>query len=198
MAVSVCIPCLNGAAHLESAVRSALAQTHADVEVVICENASTDDSPAIAAARRRGRADPRAREPAHAADGRELEHRGRAVGRHEHYVLLSADDVLAPAFAERCAAVFERHPELGHVWTERTDIDESGRSCMRSATSPPTACCPRRSRGASTWSAATRAVAGAGAAARAGRRSAATTSATTSATTGSSPRASAWSGTRPT
>ncbi|MFC7590544.1 glycosyltransferase family 2 protein [Nonomuraea antimicrobica] len=42
MLVSIGIPVRNGADRLESAVRSALAQDHADVEVVISDNASTD------------------------------------------------------------------------------------------------------------------------------------------------------------
>ena len=57
--VSVCVPCLNGAAHLETAVRSALDQTHADIEVVICDNASTDGSADLA--RRLAAEDPRVR-----------------------------------------------------------------------------------------------------------------------------------------
>ena len=128
MTVSVCIPCLNGAAHLESAVRSALAQTHRDIEVVICENASTDDSPAIA--RRLAAADPRIRVHENpstlpmAANWNTAPSRSRPA----RTTCCSAPTTcIEPTFAERCAAVFERRPELGHVWTERTDIDESGR-----------------------------------------------------------------------
>jgi glycosyltransferase involved in cell wall biosynthesis len=126
VAVSICIPCLNGAAHLESAVRSALGQTHADVEVVICENASTDASLQVAAglaaedARVRVHRNPRTLPMARNWNVAVAQARG------EHYVLLSADDLLAPTFVERCLAVFAQHPELGHVWTERTDIDEAG------------------------------------------------------------------------
>ncbi|NUO96593.1 MAG: glycosyltransferase family 2 protein, partial [Nonomuraea sp.] len=44
MLVSIGMPVRNGADHLEAAVRSVLAQDHAEIEVVISDNASTDDT----------------------------------------------------------------------------------------------------------------------------------------------------------
>ncbi|MGW2154821.1 glycosyltransferase family 2 protein [Nonomuraea sp. NPDC001699] len=44
MLVSIGMPVRNGADHLEAAVRSVLAQEHAEIEVVISDNASTDDT----------------------------------------------------------------------------------------------------------------------------------------------------------
>ncbi|WP_327586240.1 glycosyltransferase [Nonomuraea sp. NBC_00507] len=44
MLVSIGIPVRNGADRLETAVRSALAQDHTELEVVISDNASTDDT----------------------------------------------------------------------------------------------------------------------------------------------------------
>jgi glycosyltransferase involved in cell wall biosynthesis len=45
--VSIGLPVRNGASRLRDVVRSVLAQDHADVELVICDNASTDDTPEI-------------------------------------------------------------------------------------------------------------------------------------------------------
>ncbi|HEY6594997.1 MAG TPA: glycosyltransferase family 2 protein [Asanoa sp.] len=42
--VSVCLPVRNGGATLEPVVRSVLAQDHPDVELIISDNASTDDT----------------------------------------------------------------------------------------------------------------------------------------------------------
>jgi glycosyltransferase involved in cell wall biosynthesis len=46
--ISVIMPCYNAAAHLAEAVRSALGQTYGNVEVILVDDASTDDSLRIA------------------------------------------------------------------------------------------------------------------------------------------------------
>jgi glycosyltransferase involved in cell wall biosynthesis len=46
--VSICIPTCNGADWLAECLDSALAQTVTDVEVVVVDDASTDDTAAIA------------------------------------------------------------------------------------------------------------------------------------------------------
>lgn len=40
--VSICIPTFNSAMHLEGAINSALGQTYRNIEVLVCDNASTD------------------------------------------------------------------------------------------------------------------------------------------------------------
>src|SRR5437879_6713033 len=98
-AVSVCIPARNCATYLTDAIESVLAQDRTDYELVICDNASTDDTQRTCAAYRH----PRLRYirfdtfVGQAANwNRCLE---RAAG---HYVvLLHADDMLAPGFVRR-------------------------------------------------------------------------------------------------
>ncbi|WP_295434394.1 glycosyltransferase family 2 protein, partial [uncultured Thiodictyon sp.] len=46
--VQICLPTYNGAAHLAEALDSLLAQTHQNIEITIMDNASTDETPAIA------------------------------------------------------------------------------------------------------------------------------------------------------
>jgi glycosyltransferase involved in cell wall biosynthesis len=48
--LSVCIPCYNGAAHLGAALASVCAQTISSFEIVVVDDASSDDSVAIVAA----------------------------------------------------------------------------------------------------------------------------------------------------
>src|SRR3954470_1068595 len=57
--VSIGLPVYNGQRFLAPAVSSLLAQTFADFELVICDNASTDDTEAIC--RRFAERDPRVR-----------------------------------------------------------------------------------------------------------------------------------------
>ena len=42
--VSIIIPCYNAAPWIEETIRSALAQTHADREIIVIDDGSTDDS----------------------------------------------------------------------------------------------------------------------------------------------------------
>ena len=46
--VSIIIPCFNGEAYLEETLKSALAQTHPNVEVIVIDDGSTDPSGKIA------------------------------------------------------------------------------------------------------------------------------------------------------
>src|SRR5437667_3511518 len=56
-AVSVCIPAYRGAAHIGEAIESVLAQSFADFELVVVDDASRDDTAAVVARYR----DPRIR-----------------------------------------------------------------------------------------------------------------------------------------
>src|SRR5687767_13012947 len=48
--VSIGLPVFNGEAYLDAAIESLLAQDFTDFELIVCDNASTDNTPAIAAA----------------------------------------------------------------------------------------------------------------------------------------------------
>ncbi|HEY3188694.1 MAG TPA: glycosyltransferase family A protein, partial [Solirubrobacteraceae bacterium] len=47
--MSIIVPCHNGARFLADALDSALAQTHPAIEVIVVDDGSTDDTPAILA-----------------------------------------------------------------------------------------------------------------------------------------------------
>lgn len=114
MKVSIAIPCFNAGDQLVEAVESALAQTYADVEVVIVDDGSTD---ARTRDILRSHAWPRTRVifqdnagPA-AARNRAIE---AAEG--EFILPLDADDRIAPTYVEKAVAAMEGQPDVGIVY----------------------------------------------------------------------------------
>ncbi|MCE2469887.1 MAG: glycosyltransferase family 2 protein [Dehalococcoidia bacterium] len=113
--VSVVIPTYNRAALLPRAVNSVLTQTCQDFEVLIVDDCSSDDTPAVAA----GFADPRVRYFRHETN-RGLSagvNTGIANARGEFVALLEDDDALTPdSLADRLAVFESAPPEVALVY----------------------------------------------------------------------------------
>lgn len=123
--VSVVIPAHRAAATIESAVGSALAQTLREIEVIVVDDGSPDDTAAIVA--RIAARDPRVvlvrqRNRGVAA----ARNAGIARARAELVAPLDHDDVWLPHKLERQVARFEADPELGFVYGWSTIIDARG------------------------------------------------------------------------
>ncbi|WP_213816476.1 glycosyltransferase family 2 protein [Glaciihabitans sp. dw_435] len=114
--VSVVIPCFNYARYLRQSVGSALGQRGADVDVVIVDDASTDDS--VAVARSLVDADPRVRLLEHRVNLGPVDtfNDGLAATAGEFLVRLDADDMLTPGSLERAIAVARELPTVGLVY----------------------------------------------------------------------------------
>jgi glycosyltransferase involved in cell wall biosynthesis len=114
--VSVVVPCYNYARFLPDAVTSALSQDGVDVDVIIVDDASTDDSVAVATAL--AAADSRIRVLAHEKNWRHIAtyNHGFAHVTGEYTVMLSADDMLAPGALRRATQLMIRHPNVGLVY----------------------------------------------------------------------------------
>jgi succinoglycan biosynthesis protein ExoO len=99
--VSVLMANYNGARHLAAAVRSVLDQSLADLELILVDDASSDDSLAVAAAAAAG--DPRLRAirlDRNAGPG-PARNRGLDVARGRWIAVVDADDLMAPDRLER-------------------------------------------------------------------------------------------------
>jgi GT2 family glycosyltransferase len=121
--VSVVVPCYNGARHLREAIDGVLAQTHPDVELVVADDGSTDESVAIASsygARVRVVAQPNAGP----ATARNLALR-HASG--EFVALLDADDRFHPTKLASQVARLRTHEDAGAVYCGWRLVDGEGR-----------------------------------------------------------------------
>jgi glycosyltransferase involved in cell wall biosynthesis len=99
--VSICIPTFRGASWLAACLGSAIAQTARDLEIVVCDDASDDDT--VAVAKRVAAQDARVRVIANdkRAGLAGNWNRAMAAARGEWIKLLCQDDSLAPTCVER-------------------------------------------------------------------------------------------------
>jgi hypothetical protein len=114
--VSVIIPMYNYGLYLPEAVASVLAQDGVDVQVIVVDDASTDDSARVA--RTLADADPRVSLVALPVNGGPAAafNRGHADAAGEFIMRLDADDLLSPGSLARSAALFDAFPAVGLVY----------------------------------------------------------------------------------
>jgi glycosyltransferase involved in cell wall biosynthesis len=133
--VSIGMPVYNGARYLKEAIDSLLAQTYADFELIISDNASTDSTAEIikeyAAKDRRLRCYRNEKNLGLAAN----QNRVYELARGEYFMLAHHDDVRAPECLERCLEILDRDPAVVVCYTKTQDIDDGGNFVNR--TDPP-------------------------------------------------------------
>ena len=115
--VSVCIPTFNGAAWIREAIESALAQDFSDLEVVVCDDASSDDTVALARQFR----DERVRVVAYPDRVGMARNWNRSVlaSKGAYIKFLMQDDSLAPGCVGRMLEVLRESPAIGMVFCSR-------------------------------------------------------------------------------
>jgi glycosyltransferase involved in cell wall biosynthesis len=124
-AVSVCIPVYRGEQFLAETIRSVLAQTYRDFELVILDNASPDDTGRIA----RSFQDDRIRVETNSTLLPQPQNWRRAVDlcRAPLIKLVCADDLLHPRCLELQAVLMDLDPGVAVVAARCNMIDESSR-----------------------------------------------------------------------
>jgi glycosyltransferase involved in cell wall biosynthesis len=108
--VSIGLPVYNGQNYLAQAIESVLAQTYSNFELIICDNASEDDTPQIC--KKYEKLDSRVRYVRNQANI------GAAANHNKTYELatggyfkwISHDDLLAPRYLEACVAALNKDP----------------------------------------------------------------------------------------
>lgn len=121
--VSVVIPTHNRADIVGRAIESVLAQTYCDVQVIVADDGSSDNTRAVA-----GAYGPRVTY-VHQANGGVSAARnfGMRHARGEFIAFLDSDDGWQPWKVEAQLAALARHPEAGLVWTDMTAVDDAER-----------------------------------------------------------------------
>ena len=114
--VSVVVPCYRYGAYLPACVASATSQPGVEVDVLIVDDASPDDSADVA--RSLAAADPRVRVLVNEQNMRHIAtyNEGLSLVDGEYVVLLSADDLLAPGSLARAVALMEANPSVGMTY----------------------------------------------------------------------------------
>jgi glycosyltransferase involved in cell wall biosynthesis len=123
--VSIVITSYNYARYLPHAIESALAQDYVPLEVLVLDNASTDETPAVL---ERYAADPRFRAIRNDENiGLTPNHnKGLREARGEYILFLSADDRLIPGCITRAMRYYEQHPEIDILYGGIYFMDENG------------------------------------------------------------------------
>ncbi|WP_028060554.1 glycosyltransferase family 2 protein [Candidatus Solirubrobacter pratensis] len=114
--VSVIVPCYRYAEILEGCVDSVLSQAGVEVRVLILDDCSPDDTPAVASrlAAQHPRVEYRRNETNRGLIA--TANAGLEWADGDYVVLLSADDLLVPGSLQRATQVMERNPRVGMVY----------------------------------------------------------------------------------
>ncbi len=118
--VSVCIPTYEYGRYLRDAVESVLAQTFGDLEVIVVDNASSDETEEVAAACVQLDHRVRARRSESTVGMAANWNRALVEARGEYVKVLCADDVLDPPCLERSVALLDRYPQATLATCGRT------------------------------------------------------------------------------
>src|ERR1700737_36255 len=125
--VSVGIPVYNAQRYLREALDSLVAQDYGAIELIISDNGSTDETPAIC--REYAARDSRIRyERAEQNQGAIWNfNRVFELARGEYFMWAAYDDLREPSYVRRCVEALEQHRDAVLCCTDVRFIDEAGR-----------------------------------------------------------------------
>ena len=126
--VSIIVPTYNRARLLQITLESVLAQTYPNIEVIVVDNASTDETPDLMK-QYEGRVR-YIRKPVNKGmtDSYNM---GWQAATGDLLMFLDSDDVIEPRMIELEVAYLATHPEADFVYTRFYNIDESGRRLQK-------------------------------------------------------------------
>ncbi len=122
--VDVAVPCYQYGHYLRDCLTSILNQGIRDLRVVVIDNASTDDT--LKVAREFAAADRRVGIIAHPVNLGQHASFNEAIdwAEADYFMLLCADDALAPGSLSRALAVLEKHPEVHLTYGQELEMSD--------------------------------------------------------------------------
>jgi glycosyltransferase involved in cell wall biosynthesis len=126
--VTILVPCYNYGAFIAQALDSLLGQTLHELELIVIDDASSDDTPSVLA---RYADEPRIRIIRHTQNQGHLRsyNEGLALARGRYVGIVSADDYCLRSDAVACqVALFEQNPSVGMVYSAHIMLDPDGRT----------------------------------------------------------------------
>jgi len=126
--LTVAIPLFNGARFLGDAIESLRAQSHRDFRLLCVDDASTDDSVAVAA----GHGVEVVTSPAHTSLAANW-NRAASLVETETFILAHQDDVYERDFVAAMLGLLDAHPRAFAAHARATAIDERGRAVRNPA-----------------------------------------------------------------
>ncbi|MBS1811269.1 MAG: glycosyltransferase [Acidobacteria bacterium] len=122
--VSICIPTYNTARYISETIESVLAQCYQDYELVICDNASTDETPELVQRYNDSRIRYLRFEELTNQSGNF--NRCLQAARGEYITLLHSDDFFLPGFISHRVSLLANNPEVGFVFGAVQMVDAAG------------------------------------------------------------------------
>ena len=124
--VTIALPVFNEARHIDEALHSLRAQDYPRLEIIVCDNASDDDTVAIC--RKHADADPRIRiEVASANVGASANfQRAFEFAKGDFFMWASGHDLWSPSLVSECTALLLKHPGASLAYASCDWIGDDG------------------------------------------------------------------------
>jgi len=128
--VSVCIPTFNGSRFLNQTIQSVLSQTYTNIEVLISDHSSSDETVTII----NSFSDPRLSLIVLGSGGSASDNWNNAVvnARGKYVKLICQDDILKKNCIQEQVRALEEHPDASFCFSPRDIVSPGGRRIIRS------------------------------------------------------------------
>jgi glycosyltransferase involved in cell wall biosynthesis len=122
--ITVAIPTYNRSQYLKKAIKSVISQTFEDFELIVIDNASSDNTSEMV----HSFSDPRIKYFRNKYNIGMIKNWNRAIklARGQYLLILGDDDKLKPNFLEKSVAIHKRYPFLGFTFCHCNKVDEKG------------------------------------------------------------------------